>query len=152
MIVDIVSKNQRWRLKQGLAGLVRSLSWSNLSRDNEAQVHHGREVAGYAWFKDLKENIMTSIDERKMSGNFSTLDEVTLRPARPSLQASVVVSSERMINSLAMHTIHREAFVALLAEHRAAASTNDDVVAEAENSSESEDGDSFIDIIGQADF
>ncbi|KAJ8557037.1 hypothetical protein ON010_g8928 [Phytophthora cinnamomi] len=136
----------------GLAGLVRSLSLSNLSRDNEAQVHHEREVAGYAWFKDLKENIMTTIDERKMSGNFSTLDEATLRPARPSLQASVVVSSERMINSLTTHTIHREAFVALLAEHRAAASTSDDVVVEAENSSESEDGDSLIDIIGQADF
>ncbi|KAG6616867.1 Pogo transposable element [Phytophthora cinnamomi] len=53
--------------------------------------------------------------------------------------------------SLTTLSIYGEAFVALLAEHRAAASTNDDVVVEAENSSESEDGDSFIDIIGEAD-
>ncbi|KAJ8550297.1 hypothetical protein ON010_g10773 [Phytophthora cinnamomi] len=52
---------------------------------------------------------------------------------------------------LTTHSICGEASVALLAEHRAAASTNDDVVVEAENSSESEDGDAFIDIIGEDD-
>ncbi|KAG6612394.1 uncharacterized protein IUM83_10764 [Phytophthora cinnamomi] len=53
--------------------------------------------------------------------------------------------------SLTTHSIYGEAFVAVLAEHRAVASTNDGVVVEAENSSESEDGDSFIDVIGEAD-
>ncbi|KAJ8523875.1 hypothetical protein ON010_g17243 [Phytophthora cinnamomi] len=96
--------------------------------------------------KSSKDNSMTSIDEWKMSGNKAVSSEtITTSFCRCFLGAGNQLS-------LTTHSTYGEAFVALMAEHRAAGSTNDDVVVEAENSSESEDGDSFIDIIGKADF